>query len=266
MCLHCALSVGNIIRKPNSLKTCCPTYALYCDAENFRLSKSQKKVLRGFSNYLNGKGKFKDAAKTSTTITCPEELPVCANNSASSPQVFESEVTGNAVTPAGGLVKDAHAKRKFKDAEKASVANNCCKIRPVDVNNHQAIPQGDTPQCCQDAGRAADKQVNLSARKKFKHATEPSVTADCVKNRSSHANTIATNAKDIKRQVSKDSGFVDTKNSVSGGGLVSARSRRWQALQDRMVKRAEETGIPYETILEVFSAHFYTSPLSLRIY
>ncbi|VDK34379.1 unnamed protein product [Taenia asiatica] len=243
---------GTIIRKPNRLKTCCPTYALYCGAENFRLSKSQKKVLRGFNNYLNGKGKFKDATKASARSTCCEDQSVGANNLASSPQVFKSGASGDAKMSANGVARNTGAKRKSGGVKKGSVANSCCKICPTDVNNHQTIPQDVMPKVCQDTGRSADKRVNLSARKKFKHATETSVTADCVGNGSNHVTNHTTNPKVVKRQVSKDSGFVDDKNSVNTGRPVSARSKRWQALQDRMLKRAEETGVSYETILKEY--------------
>ncbi|KAL5969671.1 Arginyl-tRNA--protein transferase 2, partial [Taenia solium] len=201
--------VGTIIRRPNRLKTCCPTYALYCGAENFRLSKSQKKVLRGFNNYLSGKGKFNDATKASVTSTCCEDQSVGANNLASSPQVLKSGASGDAKMSANGIARNAGAKRKSESVKKGSVANSCCTICPTDVNNHQTIPEDVVPQFCQDTGRSADKQVNLSARKKFKHATETSVPGDCVGNRPNHVTNHSTNPKVVKRQVSKDSGFVD---------------------------------------------------------
>jgi arginine-tRNA-protein transferase len=41
-------------------KTCCPAYTIKCDAVNFELSKSQKKILKKFRNFvINGKNLMK---------------------------------------------------------------------------------------------------------------------------------------------------------------------------------------------------------------
>ncbi|KAL5106807.1 hypothetical protein TcWFU_004805 [Taenia crassiceps] len=43
---------GAYTRKSDNRKSCCPTYAIRCDAENYRFTKAQKKVLRALHHYL----------------------------------------------------------------------------------------------------------------------------------------------------------------------------------------------------------------------
>ena len=45
---------GNFIYVIDKCKNCCPLYMIRCDAENFKISHSQKKVLRKITNYLKG--------------------------------------------------------------------------------------------------------------------------------------------------------------------------------------------------------------------
>lgn len=57
----------------------------------------------------------------------------------------------------------------------------------------------------------------------------------------------------VSLETSGDSGFSSEgrENLIDTSRPNSARRRRWQALQDRMAKRAKELGVPYEAILEV---------------
>lgn len=43
---------GMYLYKPSMEKTCCPQYTIRCNALDFRISRSQKKVLRNFSEFL----------------------------------------------------------------------------------------------------------------------------------------------------------------------------------------------------------------------
>ena len=43
---------GTILYRPNNRETCCPAYTIRCDALNFRISKSQRKVLKNLNNFL----------------------------------------------------------------------------------------------------------------------------------------------------------------------------------------------------------------------
>ncbi|XP_077285008.1 arginyltransferase 1 isoform X6 [Arctopsyche grandis] len=44
---------GTYCYKPIMAETCCPSYTIRCDAENIKLSKSQKKILNKFNKFLN---------------------------------------------------------------------------------------------------------------------------------------------------------------------------------------------------------------------
>ncbi|KAG8238973.1 hypothetical protein J437_LFUL013955 [Ladona fulva] len=48
---------GRYMYKPINEKTCCPMYTIRCDVEKFRISKSQKKVLKIINDFLS-KGKL----------------------------------------------------------------------------------------------------------------------------------------------------------------------------------------------------------------
>lgn len=49
---------GSYCYKPVMNETCCPQYAIRCDATQIKLSKSQKKVIKRFNNFLiHGKKK-----------------------------------------------------------------------------------------------------------------------------------------------------------------------------------------------------------------
>ncbi|XP_065316804.1 arginyl-tRNA--protein transferase 1-like [Gordionus sp. m RMFG-2023] len=45
---------GKFCYKPDILKMCCPHHTIRCEANNFIISKSQKKVLKKMESYLNG--------------------------------------------------------------------------------------------------------------------------------------------------------------------------------------------------------------------
>lgn len=50
---------GKYCYKPNNKKTCCPLYTIKCDAINFKLSKTHKKILKRMNRFL------KDGSKSS---------------------------------------------------------------------------------------------------------------------------------------------------------------------------------------------------------
>ncbi|KAL5969674.1 Arginyl-tRNA--protein transferase 1 [Taenia solium] len=102
---------GTTMRKTINHKTCCPTYAIWCDAEQFRISKSQKKVLRNFNNFLYGRGKFEETTTSPATTACWEDRPVDAPSPKTNPELTESHY-GKAVRKrVGGEVKVSAAKR-----------------------------------------------------------------------------------------------------------------------------------------------------------
>ncbi|KAL5111870.1 Arginyl-tRNA--protein transferase 1 [Taenia crassiceps] len=136
---------GKLMRKSNGRKSCCPTYALWCDAENYRFTRAQKKVLRALNSYIK---------------------------------------TGKA----------------SKDEAKSIVSKDC---------------RGDPP-------------VNLQE--------------------------LSSKLQNVSLEATEDSGFSSEgrEDSVNAGRTNSARRRRWQALQDRMAKRAKALGVPYEALLREY--------------
>ena len=54
--------------KPNNSKCCCPAYPIKCHALDFRISKSQKKVLRRFKNFIETGNKCNNAGKIKVTV------------------------------------------------------------------------------------------------------------------------------------------------------------------------------------------------------
>ena len=77
--------------KPSMEKTCCPQYTIKCNALDFRISRSQKKVLRNFSEFLQSsnpgslptfkRGQHSDIAQTSEHR--PNFTPSCETKLAS---------------------------------------------------------------------------------------------------------------------------------------------------------------------------------------
>ena len=61
---------GILVYKPNNRKTCCPAYTIRCDAMNFRISKSQKKVLRDINNFLATGKRHQNEAKSLAVADC----------------------------------------------------------------------------------------------------------------------------------------------------------------------------------------------------
>lgn len=47
------ISSGAVLHKPMNESTCCPSYTIRCDTENFQLSRSHKKCLGVMANFLN---------------------------------------------------------------------------------------------------------------------------------------------------------------------------------------------------------------------
>lgn len=60
---------GRYCYKPTMDKTCCPQYTIKCDATQFQLTKSQKKVLRKFRNFItNGQEVVRTEVASSSTV------------------------------------------------------------------------------------------------------------------------------------------------------------------------------------------------------
>lgn len=59
----------------------------------------------------------------------------------------------------------------------------------------------------------------------------------------------------VSLEAAGDSGFSSEgrEDPVKTGRSGSSRRRRWQAIQDRMMRRAKMLGVPYEVLLKVRS-------------
>ncbi|XP_055858829.1 arginyl-tRNA--protein transferase 1 isoform X4 [Episyrphus balteatus] len=62
---------GHYCYKPNNKNTCCPCYAIRCDTNEFKLSKSHKKILKRMNNFLRDgkKNKSEESTKSDTSAT-----------------------------------------------------------------------------------------------------------------------------------------------------------------------------------------------------
>lgn len=60
---------GKYCYKPNNRVTCCPLYSIKCDALNFKLSKSHKKILKRMNRFLKDGGKIDVERGTEDTDT-----------------------------------------------------------------------------------------------------------------------------------------------------------------------------------------------------
>ena len=93
--------------KPSMEKTCCPQYTIKCNALDFRISRSQKKVLRNFSEFLQSsspgslptfkRGQHTDIAQTSENR--PNFTPSCETK-------FASDVKSACANVENGKTKD----------------------------------------------------------------------------------------------------------------------------------------------------------------
>merc|ERR1711993_214264 len=61
---------GRYCYKPTMNKTCCPQYTIKCDATQFQLTKSQKKIMKKFRTYIINGGDLpeNDFPSSSTAI------------------------------------------------------------------------------------------------------------------------------------------------------------------------------------------------------
>lgn len=59
---------GKYIYKPINSEICCPMYTIRCDAANFKLSNSQKKVIKRFNNYIKHDVKPRVNSKTEKMV------------------------------------------------------------------------------------------------------------------------------------------------------------------------------------------------------
>ena len=79
---------GKYCYKPSMSIMCCPSYTIKCAVEDFKMSKSQKKVLKNFTKFLASGVKGKAAAASpaeergSTESSQIEDLPAAAASKA----------------------------------------------------------------------------------------------------------------------------------------------------------------------------------------
>jgi len=80
--------------KPTMNKTCCPQYEIRCDVANFKLSKSQKKVIRKMKSFLlTGEGSQKNQVKRSQT----NKINQLTDNEKATPGIQDSCSTSNSI-------------------------------------------------------------------------------------------------------------------------------------------------------------------------
>ncbi|VDK34380.1 unnamed protein product [Taenia asiatica] len=117
------------MRKTINRKTCCPAYAIWCDAEQFRISRSQKKVLRNFNNFLYGRGKFEEATTSPATTACWEDRPVDAPSPKTNPEHTESHCGKAVQKRVGGKIKVSAAKRAKQECDIPATTRDEYQIR-----------------------------------------------------------------------------------------------------------------------------------------
>lgn len=67
---------GQYCYKPNNQNTCCIMYTIKCDASNFKLSRSHKKILKKVNRFLRDGTKEKNRSKQSEPQTAMSNEPV----------------------------------------------------------------------------------------------------------------------------------------------------------------------------------------------
>ena len=72
---------GKYCYKPDNNKMCCPLFIVKCDAPNFKLSKSQKKVLKKLHAYLLTGARSGEEKTKKETVQQQLQLSSCANSS-----------------------------------------------------------------------------------------------------------------------------------------------------------------------------------------
>jgi arginine-tRNA-protein transferase len=128
---------GKYCYKPLLSKTCCPMYAIYCEATKFRLSKSQKTVLKKFAKYLvEGAGLKEDGEAAGTTkIT---------SSSSSIPAVRKPVQPGKGIDPSKPPCRKAKALRKEMREKKQLSVSASSKVGGERVEESEAVASQDS--------------------------------------------------------------------------------------------------------------------------
>jgi len=106
---------GNYVYRPVMKKTCCPQYVIRMDVRDFKLSKSQKSVIKKFKRYLT------DGLQNSTTEETSVDPPL--SKSASSEKKVKKEVRpGAGPDPSKPVCKKAKVLRQERKKKKQQAA------------------------------------------------------------------------------------------------------------------------------------------------
>ncbi|VDM25352.1 unnamed protein product, partial [Hydatigera taeniaeformis] len=198
------------------------------------LSRSQRRVLRNFNNFLSGKGKFKDTEHASAASAGCEDQLIGSSELAKCQRLIKPQGSEDAEIVDHKTVKFWGTKRKFKDVGEDNVKNN-------DEDDGRQVGQ---------EGKSVKKEANLNVRTKFDNSKGNNIASNRDGGQPIRAAKLLKIEKKVKVKNSKDLAFVDNTNDANRSKQLSARRRRWQAKQDRMLKRAKETGVPYEAIMK----------------
>ncbi|VDM35690.1 unnamed protein product [Hydatigera taeniaeformis] len=128
---------GVLTRKWNNHKSCCPTYALRCDAENYRFTKAQKKVLRALHSYLKTGKTSKEEEKPHEKAEYCRDPPVMTKDLASNKHEISLETSGDsgffseAKDDPVGTRRTGSARRRRWQALQAKMARRAKELAPL---------------------------------------------------------------------------------------------------------------------------------------
>jgi len=115
---------GRYCYKPTMDQTCCPQYTIKCDATQFQLTKSQRKILKKFRNFII---KGQDLPRKHLTAT-PTDLLNSSEDDCSSE---EDEEGMDVEAETQNKAEDVEAKLKLKD-EQVAISDDVVKIDKKD--------------------------------------------------------------------------------------------------------------------------------------
>ncbi|KAI6654321.1 Arginyl-tRNA--protein transferase 1-like [Oopsacas minuta] len=131
---------GKFIYVMDKVKNCCPLYMIRCDANEFKISHSQKKVLRKITNYLRGKSSNmnENAQAKQTTNPTDEACKVMLKEAENEVQAEPLGATPLKKQPRKGLGPDpskgpclkAKERRKLKHKASDSVTDSTVDPNP----------------------------------------------------------------------------------------------------------------------------------------
>ncbi|XP_037915796.1 arginyl-tRNA--protein transferase 1 isoform X2 [Hermetia illucens] len=158
---------GNYCYKPNNPATCCPSYTIRCDVHDFKLSKSQKKVLKRINRFLltgikeKGESQESDYSREVDQTTAAGESDGLSREEPDIPQIALKDIevtkakeeflgvatTSNAVNVEStaadlNLVRSAQGEKRRDDANSADsqepVRPPCKKAKQMRLERRQA--------------------------------------------------------------------------------------------------------------------------------